>query len=52
MAEDLVMQIAEVMTPGPITCTPDTTVAEAARLMWEARLRRAAVVRDARSTAS
>ena len=29
------MQIAEVMTPGPISCTPDTTVAEAARLMWE-----------------
>ena len=29
------MQIAEVMTPGPITCAPDTTVAEAARLMWE-----------------
>ena len=29
------MQIAEVMTPGPITCQPDTTVAEAARLMWE-----------------
>ena len=30
------MQIAEVMTPGPICCTPDTSVAEAARLMWEA----------------
>jgi CBS domain-containing protein len=29
------MQIAEVMTPGPIACQPDTTVAEAARLMWE-----------------
>jgi len=29
------MQIAEVMTPGPMTCAPDTTVAEAARLMWE-----------------
>jgi CBS domain-containing protein len=29
------MQIAEVMTPGPITCTPDTSVAEAAHLMWE-----------------
>ena len=29
------MQIAEVMTPGPICCTPETTVAEAARLMWE-----------------
>ena len=29
------MQIAEVMTPGPITCAADTTVAEAARLMWE-----------------
>ena len=29
------MQIAEVMTPGPITCTPETTVAEAAHLMWE-----------------
>jgi len=35
MAEELVMQIAEVMTPGPITCTSDTTVAEAAHLMWE-----------------
>lgn len=29
------MRIAEVMTPGPIACTPETTVAEAARLMWE-----------------
>jgi CBS domain-containing protein len=29
------MQIAEVMTPGPISCSPDTTAAEAARLMWE-----------------
>jgi CBS domain-containing protein len=29
------MQIAEVMTPAPITCAPETTVAEAARLMWE-----------------
>lgn len=29
------MQIADVMTPGPITCTPETTVAEAAHLMWE-----------------
>ena len=29
------MQIAEVMTPGPIVCAPDTSVAEAARLMWE-----------------
>jgi CBS domain-containing protein len=29
------MQIAEVMTPGPLVCAADTTVAEAARLMWE-----------------
>ena len=29
------MQIAEVMTPGPITCGPETSVAEAAHLMWE-----------------
>jgi len=29
------MQIAEVMTPGPIMCVPETTVAEAAHLMWE-----------------
>jgi len=29
------MQIAEVMTPGPTCCTPETSVAEAARLMWE-----------------
>ena len=29
------MQIAEVMTPEPICCTPDTKVAEVARLMWE-----------------
>jgi CBS domain-containing protein len=29
------MQIAEVMTPGPIMCAPETTVAEAAHLMWE-----------------
>jgi CBS domain-containing protein len=35
MAEEPVMQIAEVMTPGPIACSPETTVAEAARLMWE-----------------
>jgi CBS domain-containing protein len=35
MAEEPVMQIAEVMTPGPIACAPETSVAEAARLMWE-----------------
>jgi CBS domain-containing protein len=29
------MQIAEVMTPGPLTCSPETTAAEAAHLMWE-----------------
>src|SRR5262245_20653300 len=29
------MQIAEVMTPGPIACQAETTAAEAARLMWE-----------------
>ena len=29
------MQIAEVMSPGPIMCAPETTVAEAAHLMWE-----------------
>jgi len=46
MAEDLVMQIAEVMTPGPITCAPDTTVAEAAHLMWEGDCGVLPVVRD------
>jgi CBS domain-containing protein len=29
------MQIAEVMTPAPLTCAPETTAAEAAHLMWE-----------------
>ena len=29
------MQIAEVMTAGPIMCAPGTTAAEAAHLMWE-----------------
>jgi CBS domain-containing protein len=29
------MQISEVMTPGPIACAADTSVGEAARLMWE-----------------
>ena len=40
------MQIAEVMTPGPITCSPDTTVAEAARLMWEGDCGVLPIVRD------
>ena len=40
------MQIAEVMTPGPITCAPDTTVAEAAHLMWEGDCGVLPVVRD------
>jgi len=40
------MQIAEVMTPGPITCTPETTVAEAARLMWEGDCGVLPIVRD------
>jgi len=40
------MQIAEVMTPGPITCAPDTTVAEAARLMWEGDCGVLPIVRD------
>lgn len=46
MAEELVMQIAEVMTPGPITCSPETTVAEAARLMWEGDCGVLPIVRD------
>jgi CBS domain-containing protein len=29
------MQVLDVMTPGPLTCTPETTAAEAAHLMWE-----------------
>ena len=40
------MQIAEVMTPGPITCAPDTTVAEAAHLMWEGDCGVLPIVRD------
>jgi CBS domain-containing protein len=35
MPEGLDMQIAELMTPNPIACASDTTVAEAARLMWD-----------------
>src|SRR5436190_19803246 len=46
MTEDLSMQIAEVMTPGPICCTPDTTVAEVARLMWEGDCGVVPVVQD------
>ena len=30
------MKVKDVMTKNPATCTPDTTVAEAAHLMWEA----------------
>jgi CBS domain-containing protein len=30
------MKVKELMTSEPKTCTPDTTVAEAAHLMWEA----------------
>jgi CBS domain-containing protein len=30
------MKAKDIMTPHPVTCTPDTTVAEAAHLMWEA----------------
>jgi CBS domain-containing protein len=29
------MKVKDIMTTGPKTCTPDTTVAEAAHLMWE-----------------
>ena len=29
------MEVKDVMTKEPKTCTPDTTVAEAAHLMWE-----------------
>jgi CBS domain-containing protein len=29
------MKIKEIMTKEPATCTPDTTLAEAANLMWE-----------------
>lgn len=29
------MKVKEIMTVAPRTCTPDTTVAEAASLMWE-----------------
>jgi CBS domain-containing protein len=35
LSEELDMQISEVMTPKPIACAADTTVAEAARLMWD-----------------
>ena len=30
------MKVKDIMTKDPVTCTPDTTVAEAAHLMWEA----------------
>jgi CBS domain-containing protein len=30
------MKVKDIMTRDPATCTPDTTVAEAAHLMWEA----------------
>jgi len=30
------MKVKEIMTKDVSTCTPDTTVAEAAHLMWEA----------------
>jgi CBS domain-containing protein len=29
------MRVQEIMTPAPSTCTPDTTLAEAANLMWK-----------------
>ena len=29
------MQIADVMTPAPLSCAPESTAAEAARLMWQ-----------------
>lgn len=29
------MQVLDVMTPGPLTCSPETTAADAARLMWD-----------------
>jgi len=32
----LIMKVKELMTKEPKTCTPDTTVAEAAQMMWEA----------------
>ena len=30
------MKVTDILTKDPATCTPDTTVAEAAHLMWEA----------------
>ena len=30
------MKVKEIMTKNPVTCTPDTTLAEAAHLLWEA----------------
>jgi CBS domain-containing protein len=30
------MKVKDIMTKDPVTCTPDTTLAEAAHLMWEA----------------
>ena len=30
------MKISDIMTRNPLTCTPETTAAEAAHLMWEA----------------
>jgi CBS domain-containing protein len=40
------MKVKDIMTKDPVTCTPETTVAEAAHLMWEADCGILPVVRD------
>jgi CBS domain-containing protein len=40
------MQVFDVMTPGPRTCAPETTIAEAADLMWQADCGVLPVVRE------
>jgi CBS domain-containing protein len=40
------MQVFDVMTPGPLTCAPETTIAEAANLMWQGDCGVLPVLRD------
>ena len=40
------MKVLDVMTPGPLTCAPETTIAEAGHLMWEGDCGVLPIVRD------
>jgi CBS domain-containing protein len=40
------MKVNDIMTRNPLTCTPDTTAAEAAHLMWEADCGILPVIKD------